>query len=150
MTFVTKGEFESNFLGTPAFFFLYLEELKESIIKKKINPIFHWQDTWGKKIHHLSQKWFILVVLSRWKIFFFFNFERNFTRKKRYIYLEVLISYSFDEPHCTPVVHTHLMKPIFQDIPLYCNKMVTENPIKCCHFRHGGGTHFMVFARFSI
>ena len=39
------------------------------------------------------------------------------------------------------------MEHILQKLHFYCTKKVPKNLNQFCHFRHGGGTHFLVLAR---
>ena len=70
----------------------------------------------------------------------------NFHLKMRKIDFESSIAPLFDELHCSQIVHMNRMEPIFQDLPFYCTKKVPKIHNKFCHFRHGGGTHFLVLA----
>ena len=42
-------------------------------------------------------------------------------------YFESLISLSFDELHCSKIVHMNHMEHMFQDLPFYCTKKVPKN-----------------------
>ena len=42
------------------------------------------------------------------------------------------------------------MEYMFQDLPFYCTKKVPKNHNHFFHFRHGGGTHFLVLAQTLI
>ena len=67
----------------------------------------------------------------------------KFHFKKRKIYFELLVCPSFDELHCSPIVHVDHMEPIFQDLPIDFTKKVQQNHSQFCHFCHGGGIHFL-------
>ena len=53
--------------------------------------------------------------------------------------------------YCSPIVNINSIKLIFLDLPsynkTYCNKKLPDNQNKCCHFCHGGETHFLMFAQ---
>ena len=74
----------------------------------------------------------------------------KFDLKNGKTYFESLISPSFDELHCSTIVHINPMEHMFQDLPFYCIKKVPKNHYQFFHFRHGGGTHFLVLAQTLI
>ena len=58
----------------------------------------------------------------------------------------IIIFPSFDEVYCSLIVYMNRMETIFQDLPFWCTKEVPKNHNKLFHFRHRGGTHFLVLA----
>ena len=92
---------------------------------------------------------FFLVVLSRWKGNKF-QISMKFHLKNWKTYFESLISPSFNELHCSTIVHMNHMEHMFQDLPFYCTKKVPKNYNHFFHFSHGGGTHFLVLAQTLI
>ena len=66
------------------------------------------------------------------------------------INFELLIYPSFDELHCTTIVHMNHMEHMFQDLSFYCTKKVPKKHNKFFHFRHEVGTHFLVLAHTLI
>ena len=74
----------------------------------------------------------------------------KFDFKNGKTYFESLISPSFDELHCSTIVHMNHMKHMFQDLPFYCTKKVPKNHNQFFHLRQGGGTHFLVLAHTLI
>ena len=74
----------------------------------------------------------------------------EFDFKNGETYFESLISSSFDELHCSTIVYMNHMEDMFQDLPFYCTNKVPKNHNQFFHFRHGGGTHFLVLAQTLI
>ena len=74
----------------------------------------------------------------------------KFDFKSGKTYFESLISHSFDEVHCSTIVHTNHMEHMFQDLPFYCNEKFPKNHNHFFHFRHGVGSHFLVLAQTLI
>ena len=74
----------------------------------------------------------------------------KFDFKKEKTYFESVISPSFDELHCSTIVHMSHMEHIFQDLPFYCTEKVPKNHNQFFHFRHGGGTQLLVLAQTLI
>ena len=56
-----------------------------------------------------------------------FKISMKFDFKNGKIYFESLIPPSFDELHCSTMVHMNRMEHMFQDIPFYCTKKVPRN-----------------------
>ena len=54
---------------------------------------------------------------------------------------------SFDELYCSPIVNMNCTETMFQDLPFCCTKKVPKNHNQLFHFRHGGGTTFLVLAQ---
>ena len=79
-----------------------------------------------------------------------FQISMKFDFKNGKTYFESLISPSFDELHCSTIVHMNHMEHMFQDLTFYCTKKVTKNHNHFFHFCHGGGTHFLVLAQTLI
>ena len=71
----------------------------------------------------------------------------KFDLKNGKTYFESLISPSFDELLGSTIVYMNHMEHMFQDLPLHCTKKVPKNHNQFVHFRHGGGTHFLVLAQ---
>ena len=74
----------------------------------------------------------------------------KFDFKNGKTYFESLISPSFDELHCSTIVHMNHMKHMFQDLPFYCTKKVPKNHKHFFHFRQRAGTHFLVLGQTLI
>ena len=66
------------------------------------------------------------------------------------IYFELLISPSFDELHCSTIVHINHMEPMFQDLPFIAPRSSPKNLNKFFDFCHGVGTRFLVLAHILI
>ena len=58
-----------------------------------------------------------------------FEISKKFNFKKRKISFKSLISPSFDQLYCSPIVHINHIEPIFQGPPFYCTKKVPRNPL---------------------
>ena len=112
---------------------------------------YNWQDTLGKKcnLQFLSKLVFFLVVLSRWKSNKF-QISMKFDFKNGKNYFELLMSPSFDELHCSTIVHMNHTEHMFEDLPFYCTKKFPKTTIIFFQFSHWGGTHFLVFAQTLI
>ena len=74
----------------------------------------------------------------------------KFDFKNEKTYFESLISPSFDELHCSTIVHMNHMEHMFQDLPFYCTKKDPKTHNHLFHFCHGGGTHFLLLAQTLI
>ena len=74
----------------------------------------------------------------------------KFDLKNGKTYFESVISPSFDELHCSTIVHMNHMKRLFQNLSFYCTKKVPKNRNNFFYFRHGVGTHFLVLVQTLI
>ena len=88
---------------------------------------------------------FFLVFFNRWKRNKF-QISMKFDFKNGKTNFESLFSSSFDELHCSTIVHINHMKHMFQDLSFYCTKKVPKKHNQFFHFCRGGGTHFLVLA----
>ena len=76
-----------------------------------------------------------------------FNFQWN--HLKRGFFFKPFFP-SFDVLHSSPIGYKNHTELIFQELLLYCTKMVAENHNHFFHFRHGGETHFLVLTQTLI
>ena len=100
-------------------------------------------------IYYFSHFSFLSVALSRWKSTKL-KISIKFHLKNGKTFFESLISPSFDELYYSPIVYMNRMEPMFQDLPFCCTKKVPKNHNNFFHFRHVGGTHFLVVAQTLI
>ena len=75
-----------------------------------------------------------------------FNFNIIWLEKLK-TYFESVISPSFDELNCSPIVVMNRMETMFQDLPFCCTNKVLKDHNLLFHFRHMGGTTFLVLAQ---
>ena len=74
----------------------------------------------------------------------------KFDFKNGKTYFESLISPSFDELHCSKIVHMNHMEHMFQDLPFLLHQEGPKNHNNFFQFRHGVGIHFLVLAQTLI
>ena len=114
-----------------------------ALSKKK----YHLQDTCGMKCYLLTLSKFVFTCSFDLLKREFFSKFNEISLKKRNINFEALFAPSFDVLHSSQMVYLHHTKLIFQNLLLYCTKTVPENHNQLFHFRHGGGTNFLVLAQ---